>query len=37
MAKLVAEGAERRKKKRAELVAKGAGPEQLKRFNAGMI
>jgi hypothetical protein len=37
MAKLVAEGVERRKKKRAELVAKGAGPEQLKRFNAGMI
>lgn len=37
MAKLVVEGVERKKKKRAELVAKGAGPEQLKRFNAGMI
>ena len=37
MAKLVAEGAARRKKKREELVAKGAGPEQLKRFNAGII
>jgi hypothetical protein len=37
MAILVAEAAARRKKEREELVAKGAGNEQLKRFNAGMI
>ena len=35
--KLVAEAAARRKKERNKLLANGAGPEQLKKFNAGMI
>ncbi len=35
MAKLVAEAAARRNRRRAELEANGAGPEQLKKFNAG--
>lgn len=37
MAKLVADGAARRKKQRNKLVKRGAGPEELQRFNAGMI
>lgn len=37
MAKLVADGVERRKKQREKLLANGAGPEELQKFNAGMI